>query len=76
MKTIVLQLIGDQAGNLSSMRAAMLLGLVIVLGAWLVVSIHQHALQNLPDNILYLLIALISGKAVQKFGETPPVKQP
>jgi hypothetical protein len=64
--------LSDAAGNLSSMRVAMLLGVGVVLGAWAAVSIQTRTLQPLPDSVVGLLGLLVAGKFGQKFIEPVP----
>ena len=59
----------DDDGNASSSRVVMLAGIGLVLGCWLVVSIHKGVLQEIPDNVLWLCCAMLGAKTVQKFGE-------
>jgi len=75
------RVLSDAGGNPSSMRLAMLLGLVIVLAAWLIVSVQARALQPLPDSIVTLLSVLVGGKFAQKFiepkdGPVSPIPSP
>ena len=59
-------ILSDAAGNPSSMRVAMLLGVGVVLAAWACVSIQTRALQPLPDSVVTLLGILTGGKLAQK----------
>ncbi len=78
MKLLLIGLITDDAGKISSSRAVMLMGIGIVLTGWLVVSIHKGELQNIPDNVLWLCCALLGAKTLQKCGEqkAPPTPPP
>ena len=66
---LLTRILSDAAGNPSSLRLAMLLGLGVVLSAWACVSLQTHVLQPLPDSIVTLLTVLIGGKLGQKFIE-------
>jgi hypothetical protein len=66
---VLLDMISDDAGNVSSTRVVMLISFTLVLTGWLVISIQLHALQNLPESVLALLAVTMGGKVAQKFSE-------
>jgi len=66
---LLTRILSDAAGNPSSMRLAMLLGVGSVLAAWATISIQTHTLQPLPDSVVGLLGLLVAGKFGQKFIE-------
>ena len=66
---LLTRILSDAAGNPSSMRLVMLLGVGVVLGVWSAVSLSVHALQPLPESVVGLLGFLVAGKFGQKFIE-------
>ena len=66
---LLTRVLSDAGGNVSSIRLAMLLGLLIVLGAWAVVSVQHGVLEPLPDSVFWLLTVLTGAKVGQKFIE-------
>ncbi len=64
-----LQILTDAGGNPSSMRVAMLGSFLVVLAAWATISVQAHALQPLPESVVFLLSVLTGGKYAQKFIE-------
>jgi hypothetical protein len=76
VKALLSQILSDSAGNPSSSRTAMLMVVGLVLLAWLVVSLQKHELQDIPENVLYLVGITVGAKTVQKFGEGKPPSNP
>ncbi len=59
----------DKNGDLSSTRLGFLMWVVGVLAVWVAVSVFESALQPLPESVILVIFALMSGKVVQRFGE-------
>lgn len=64
-------LLEDNAGGLSSIRAAMLAWLVAVGATWVFVAIATRSLPDIPGGVLTFTGMLVGGKVVQRFGEKP-----
>jgi len=62
-------LLSDAGGNPSSIRLAMLAGVVVVLAAWATVSLQTHTLQPIPESVVTLVTILTGAKLGQKFIE-------
>lgn len=62
-------ILSDAAGNPSSLRLAMLAGVVVVLAAWAAVSLQTHTLQPIPDSVVALVTMLTGAKLGQKLIE-------
>jgi len=69
MMKFIMSILGGTSGKPSSMRAAFLLWATGVLISWSVVSIKTGAFQDIPDNVMYILLGLAGGKVWQRFGE-------
>lgn len=60
------ELVKDQNGKVSSMRIAFLFTTIFVVVIWGVLSLKNMTLLSLPDNVLYLIGVLATGKVGQK----------
>lgn len=63
------RMLTDDNGAPSEMRVAKFVVIVSTAVVWTVISLVELTLHDIPPNVLYLNVALITGKAVQKFGE-------
>ena len=78
------QLLCDDSGNVSSMRAVMLWAALLVLGTWSFICIRNGQLVDMPSEVSLLLFGLTGLKLTQrKIAETisgndplPPTTQP
>lgn len=71
MKQILLKIIEENSGELSTMRSITLIWFVGTLLTWIVLSIYNVQLMPIPESILALLGVLIGGKVVQRKFEQP-----
>ncbi len=55
--------------NLSATRLAFLLWVIGTLIVWAVVSWRTNQLHALPESVVVIIGVLMTGKAVQRFGE-------
>ena len=60
----------EDAGKTSSIRVVNLIWIIAVAITWGYCSIAGGEIQDLPSNILFLTIALVTGKLIQKPFET------
>ena len=68
----ILQFFSEDNGNLSATRLGFLAWALGLLGSFIYVAVTTKAMPNVPENAVWVLVALMTGKAVQKFGEKPP----
>lgn len=67
----VSSILEDNAGGFSSTRLAFLLWVVGALAVWMHASWKTAEIAALPESIVTILGVLMTGKAVQRFGEKP-----
>lgn len=60
----------DDSGKQSKMRLALFFVVFVTIMVWGFVSIKNHVIVDIPENILYLNISCIFGKVGQKYFET------
>jgi hypothetical protein len=70
-RAAVASVLEDNAGGLSSMRAAMLAWLAALGATWVFVAIATRSLPDIPAGVLTFTGMLVGGKVVQRFGEKP-----
>lgn len=58
--------LNDTDGGRSSMRLVMVIVSLVIIGIWAVVSFRNNAMSDIPSGVLYLMIATLFGKVVQK----------
>ena len=63
----------DDTGQFSSMRLVFVISVLIIMGVWTYVSIHDHKLSDFPEGIRYIFGILFTGKVTQSvlFEKTP-----
>jgi len=66
------QFFQDSDGKLSATRLVMILWVIGTFLIWSYISIKSVALVQLPSSVVDILGILLTGKVVQKFGETSP----
>lgn len=76
MKNLFVDLLSDDVGNVSSVRAVMLLSFALILSGWLAVTIMKGQLQELPQSAIWVLAATLAGKVVQKSAEAKAPQTP
>jgi hypothetical protein len=47
-----------------------------MLASWMIISIGQQKVAEIPDNAMWILLSLMTGKTIQKFGEFGGGKPP
>jgi uncharacterized protein YneF (UPF0154 family) len=60
----------EDPGVVSAVRVALLLVVVAVVGTWTATSIIHRQMQEIPTNVLALVVAHLTAKVGQKFGES------
>lgn len=65
-------ILSDDAGNPSSTRVALLLVLILTLGPWAAICIHNWQIGDVPEGVRWVIGIIAGSKAVQKFGEAKP----
>ncbi|MFH1861043.1 MAG: hypothetical protein ABH870_08575 [bacterium] len=71
----ILQFLQDEKGILSSTRLAFLIWAIGMFVVWAIVSIYNHKLMEIDNNMMFILLSLMTGKVVQKFGESKEGKK-
>ena len=66
------QILSDSSGNPSSTRVALLLVLILTLGPWAAVCLHNWQISDVPEGVRWVIGIIASAKAAQKFGEGKP----
>jgi hypothetical protein len=61
----------DEDGSLSATRLAFLTWVFGALTTWVVSSYNHQKMQEIPQSVQVMIGILMTGKAVQKFGEHP-----
>ncbi len=64
------QFLQEDNGRFSATRLAFLFWSIGVLVVWITISLYQHTLSDLPQSIYLIIGMLMSGKVIQKFGES------
>ncbi|OIP40296.1 hypothetical protein AUJ95_04655 [Candidatus Desantisbacteria bacterium CG2_30_40_21] len=78
----ILQLLQDDNGMFSSTRLAFLVWGIGAFVVWAVQSFHNQILVNrgvladIPESVLMVIAALMTGKVIQKFKETKVEETP
>lgn len=57
----------DPNGNLSSMRLCFVWFTLVVSLCWFVISIQKQDLQEIPRQVVYIIMVLAGGKSLQSF---------
>ena len=70
----IFQFLQDEKGMFSSTRLVFLIWSIGMLACWIIISIGQQKFADIPDNAMWILLSLMTGKAVQKFGESKQEK--
>ena len=65
------QFFKEDNGNLSATRLTMILWAFGIFAIWAYVSCHKKEISEIPASVITIMGIMVSGKAVQKFGEKP-----
>ena len=69
------RLIKDRDGKPSAMRLVQLIWGLGLFGVWSYMSIHAGTLVAIPESVIVIFIGVITGKAIQSFGEGKQKKE-
>ena len=72
MKALLTQALSDGDGNISSVRLALLLTLLLTLTPWAIVCIHNWQIADLPEGVRWVIGIVAGGKLAQNFTESGP----
>ena len=73
MNSLLTNIISDDAGNPSSTRVALLLVLLVTLGPWAAVCIHNWQIADVPEGVRWVIGIVAGAKVTQKFGEAKAI---
>lgn len=60
------QMFQQHDGQGSGMRAMSVLGVLLILAVWAYLSLLKFVIQDIPDGVVVVLVALITGKVISK----------
>lgn len=72
----VFEFLEDDNHRFSSTRLIFLIWSIVMIIGWMIISIGQQKFVEIPNNAMWILLSLMTGKVIQKFGESKGEKPP